>query len=277
MTVWKSLLLGLLQGLTEFLPVSSSGHLVLLDRLLQYDPQKAGVAFFVILHAGTLLATLCVYYKTIFDLLRYLFRQLPGALKNRGMRAALWDNKKGQLITFLFIGSIPTGIIGYTLEDQFEKLFSNVACVAIALFVTGALLYSTRKIPEKLRGSKKINAGKSLLIGTIQGLAITPGISRSGSTISLGMWLGLDRRVAADFSFLLSIPAIFGALLSRLGDISQSPGKDLIPLIMGFLASFMSGYIALLILLKFVRRGKFHVFAWYCWTIAIIAGASYLL
>ncbi len=270
MDLWKSALLGLVQGLTEFLPVSSSGHLVLIKHYLNYDAE-GNLPFMVVLHAGTLLATLIVYRRIVGDLLRYLFAGAPGRWRKEGFRTAAWTDERGRLISLIILGCIPTAIIGFFFKDTFEGLFGNVPATSGALVITGILLYSTRIIPQRQRGVRRNGVGAALLIGTVQGLAITPGISRSGSTISAGMWAGLNRRVAADYSFLLSMPAIFGAMLLTLKDVSSLPRGEISALAIGFVVSLGSGYIALRLLLRFIRHGKFHIFAWYCWAVAATA------
>ena len=269
MDLWKSALLGLVQGLTEFLPVSSSGHLVLIEHFLHYNAEE-NLPLVVVLHAGTLLATLMVYGGTVKNLLRYLFAEMPRRWKQEGFRAALWTDEQGRLISLIIIGCIPTALIGFFFKDTFEELFGSIRTTSIALAITGILLYTTKGIPQRLRGTRRNGVWSAFIVGTVQGLAITPGISRSGSTISAGMWTGLDRRAAADYSFLLSMPAILGAIFLTLKDISAVPAGGVLGLLVGFVVSGASGYVALRVLLGFVRRGKLHVFAWYCWVVAAI-------
>ena len=276
MSLWQSVILGFIQGVTEFLPVSSSGHLVLMKHYL--DPGlTSDISFDVVVHGGTLMAILIVYRKKIWDLLRYLFTEAPGRLCKEGFIPTAWRDERGRLITLILVGSIPTAILGFSFQDLFENLFTNIVAVIIALAITGTLLYSTRLIPESHRGKKELNWGSALLVGVIQGLAITPGISRSGSTISTGMWTGVGRCKAADYSFLLSIPAILGAFLLKIKDMVAGSGHEFPSLAVGFVVSFVSGYVALRILLRFVRRGQLHLFAWYCWGVAAVSLLGILL
>jgi len=275
MEIWKCMFLGLVQGLTEFLPVSSSGHIVLLKHYLNYH-ESYPILVEVTLHLGTLLAIFFVYSKKIFELVKYLFTEAPGRMFRSGFSSAMWGDTRGKMIVLLIVGSIPSAIFGYFFRDLFEGLFSNVPATSAALIITGTLLYSTRFIPEKIKGKRSLGARMAFIIGTIQGLAITPGISRSGSTISAGMWGGLDRERAADFSFLLSIPSIIGATVFVLGRNGSLPFREIPVLIPGFIVSFITGYIALKLLLGFIRRGKFHIFAWYCWILGLVSLVAFI-
>ena len=273
MELWKSVLLGLVQGLTEFLPVSSSGHLVLFQHFLHFNAESP-VTFSVVLHLGTLLSIVFVYQIKIRELMLYTFVACPRGILKEGFQKTVWEDDRGRLVLFLIIGSIPTAIIGVLFKDVFEKLFTNALCVSIALIITGTMLYTT-KIIKPRAGKMRVRA--ALIVGCVQGLAITPGISRSGSTISAGMWAGLDRDFAADYSFLLSIPAVLGAMFLSLKDLSSQPLGNLPFLAMGFAVSFASGLLALKLLLHFVRRGKLHIFAWYCWGVGILSLGGLLL
>lgn len=263
--------MGLVQGLTEFLPVSSSGHLVLLNHFLHFNTESA-VSFAVMLHLGTLLSIIFVYHAKIRELAAYTIIACPRGIKREGFQKAIWEDDRGRMVLFLIIGSIPTALIGILFKDVFEKLFSNVLCVSLALLITGTMLYTTRIIKSRTR---KMGVKAALIVGCVQGLAITPGISRSGSTISAGVWAGLDRDAAADYSFLLSIPAVLGAVLLSLRDLSSLLERDYLILGSGFAFSFVSGYAALRMLLHFIRIGKFHLFAWYCWAVGILGLAGF--
>ena len=273
MELWKSVLMGLVQGLTEFLPVSSSGHLVLLRHFLHFNTEST-VSFVVMLHLGTLLSILFVYHAKIRELASYTIIACPRGIRREGFRRMVWEDDRGRMVLFLIIGSIPTALIGILFKDVFEKLFSNVLCVSLALIVTGTMLYTTKIVKSR---AGKMNVKTALIVGCVQGLAIAPGISRSGSTISAGVWAGLDRDAAADYSFLLSIPAVLGAVLLSLRDLSSLLERDYLFLGSCFAVSFASGYMALRMLLHFVRKGKFHIFAWYCWGLGILALAGALM
>ena len=225
-SVWKAILIGLLQGLTEFLPVSSSGHIALMEHYLAFNPE-GGIMFSVILHAGTLLATIVVFRKTIAELLGYLFFEAPRVIAANGFRSAFMSDRRGAMILFIFVGSIPTGIIGFLFEDRLEAMSSSIPFVCIALAITGGIVFSTRYIERMKIRKQGLSVATALLIGFAQGVAITPGISRSGSTISAGMWAGLDRRASGEFSFLLSLPAIMGALILEMRDIADASAASI--------------------------------------------------
>ena len=250
-------LLGLVQGLTEFLPVSSSGHLVLFHHVLGASGDQ--VLFDLVLHVGTLLPVLIVYREDLIGIVRDVFSGEEPLLQRRGVR----------LLLLMVVGTIPTGIIGLLLEDVFEQLFSNLLSVGIALGITGCLLWVTRYVPQRDQDVRTMPVWKAVVIGLAQGAAITPGISRSGTTIAAGLLLGLDRETAARYSFLLSIPAISGAFILKLGDV-EGGDVAMLPLTVGFFAAAISGYLALIFLIGLVRRGDFSRFSWYLWPLSVL-------
>lgn len=259
-----AVLLGVVQGLTEFLPVSSSGHLVLFQSALPVagDP----VAFDLVLHMGTLLPVLWVYRADLLGILTDATRGEGPPLQRPGLRLLAW----------MVLGSVPTAVIGLTLEDHFALLFGTPEAVGVALLITGALLFASGRLTQGSRDVQAMTWRDALLIGTIQGMAITPGISRSGSTIAAALFLGIDRETAARYSFLLSVPAISGAFLLKLRDL-QALDVSLTPLVAGFLAAALSGYGALVLLLQLVRTGDFSRFCWYVWPLGVGAIAYGLL
>ena len=265
MTFLEAILLGILQGLTEFLPVSSSGHLVLAQQFLGL---KEPLVFFdVMLHVGTLAAVLVAYRDAIGRLTMGGFSALGNTQLWRDPRTTLNNSPDLKFIWLILLGSIPTGVIAVVFKSQLESFFDEVRLVSIMLILTGAILQLPRLRREK--GDNPENSAHPLktwhapLIGIAQGCAITPGISRSGTTISLALFLGIPAKTAAEYSFLLSIPAILGAVVLKVRDV----GDTTIPLHIvggGMLASFIVGYIALRFLLVVLNRGKFSLFSYYC-------------
>lgn len=241
MNLISSIFLGILQGLTEFLPVSSSGHLVIAQNLIPGFTQE-GVLFDVILHAGTVLAVLYYFRKTLLKL-------------------------TSKYLLLLLIGTIPAGLIGVFFGSSIEKLFNGVYLVGFALLFTAVLNFLTDRAKTE---SKEISIKKSILIGMAQALAIIPGISRSGSTIFAGTSLGIKRKEAAQFSFLLSVPAIVGANAVQFYKYGLSGTVGIILYIAGFIAAFISGVIAINFVLKFLLGGKFKLFAYYCVVLGIL-------
>jgi undecaprenyl-diphosphatase len=237
----SSIFLGILQGLTEFLPVSSSGHLVIAQNLIPGFTQE-GVLFDVFLHAGTVLAVL------------YYFRKILLKLTSK-------------YLLLLLIGTIPAGLIGVLFGSSIEKLFNGVSLVGFALLFTAVLNFLTDRAKK---GSKEISIKKSILIGMAQALAIIPGISRSGSTIFAGTSLGIKRKEAAQFSFLLSVPAIVGANVVQFFKYGLGGTENIIFYVAGFIAAFISGVIAINFVLKFLLGGKFKLFAYYCVVLGVL-------
>ena len=270
MDAWlQALLLGIVQGLTEFLPVSSSGHLVLSQILLgdSFEFKEMAVAFDLVLHIGTLLPVLYFYRK---DLVRIggAFLDTDG-LRTEGVWNWLSSNEARWLFVAVIIGTIPTAIAGIALKDVFEELFHSAQAVCVAMLVTGILLYSTYIFGQR-SSHRNLTLSIVLAVGIAQGLAITPGISRSGSTIAIALLLGLDRDLAARFSFLLAIPAISGAALLVARDGVIIPEGTGFALLIGFLSSMIVGYLALVMLVALVKRGGLHRFAYYLWTVAAV-------
>ena len=249
MTLLEAIILGIIQGLTEFLPISSSGHLVLGQYVL--DIKLEGNGFEIVTHLGTLVSVLCIFWKEILSLI------LDITYKN---------NRK--YIFYLILGTIPAVVIGFGAKSYISELFESVQLVSIALMVTGLILFFSKKVKNN---SLPIDAKKALLIGITQAIAIIPGISRSGITICTALALGMSGKNAAKFSFLLAIPAISGAgLLLALDSQSYITFIPLTSLIMAFMSSFIVGCICLKWLLSLLESGKFYFFGYYCFMIGLI-------
>jgi undecaprenyl-diphosphatase len=239
----KYILLGIVQGLTEFLPVSSSGHLVILQKILSIHAQE--VAISVILHLGTLLAVIIFFWKDILNLL-----------------------KNFKLLVLVAVVATITGVIGVLGKDFFESLFSSPKIVGLAWIFTGLLLISTKRITQLNRD--KLNVKDALILGLTQGLAIIPGISRSGVTISTLFFRRINRSLAFTFSFLVSIPIILGAAILEARKIELIPKSDIMNLGIGFVFSFFAGLVSLLFLRIVINKAKFYYFGYYCLFLAAI-------
>lgn len=276
MTTFDAILLGVVQGLTEFLPVSSSGHLVVASSLLGVNAPESGLIFEVVVHLGTLVAVVAVYARDLWQVIRGSVAAVPTLLRGRFGEAM--EDPGARLGIFIVAATIPTGLMGVLLEDTFERLFGNPLAVGFAFLVTGTVLFVSDRLVQPVnsedpdtatRDVRTMTLGHALIVGIAQGIAITPGISRSGSTIATGLILRLDRQLAARFSFLLSIPAILGATVLQIRKIDASSAAAVTPLLVGGAAAAISGYLALRLLLRLVDRGRFGAFAWYLWPLGI--------
>jgi undecaprenyl-diphosphatase len=271
MTTLEAIILGIIQGLTEFLPVSSSGHLVLLQQLLGL--KEAELFFDVCVHLGTLVAVMIVFRQDIKNIIMALWRLFALAGQKDRIRSTIQSDSELKLALLIVIGSIPTALLGLGFSSIADRLFASILIVGLMLIVTGLLLWLTRWTTKRAQPPvvDRLSPKNAFLIGIVQGLAIIPGISRSGSTISIGLLLGIKRETAARYSFLLSIPAIVGAgLLSLKDGLSGTDLTLLIPLV-GAVTAAIVGYAALRILLQMVKKGHLYMFAPYCWLVGIAA------
>ncbi len=270
MTILEGVVLGVLQGLTEFLPVSSSGHLVLMQYFLGLNEPQVFID--VMLHLGTLGAVVIVYYESIRKLVGAGISAVANPVFYRRPVYSVNHSSDLKLIWFILLGSIPAGIIIILFADQLESLFDNPTIVAVMLITTGIILQLPRLRGDVGERGRSLRFWHAPLIGIAQAFAIVPGISRAGSTISLALLLGLSPRAAARYSFLLSIPAIIGAVVLKFKEVTEITIVP-ISLVFGMLASFVVGYFALRVLLSVVNRGQFSGFSYYCFAL----GATVLI
>ncbi|MBW2058651.1 MAG: undecaprenyl-diphosphate phosphatase [Deltaproteobacteria bacterium] len=268
MSSLESIVLGIIQGVTEFLPVSSSGHLVLFQSL--FGLEEPQLFFDIVLHGGTLLAVILVYWDDIRSIAEDLFCYLadrarrkagPGFLGRPGCRFALW----------IVVGTVPAGLVGLTFGKRIEPLFASPLLVGVALLVTGSVLWLTACFRGRGREVPEMGFWDAVWIGVSQGLALLPGISRSGMTVSAGLLRGLDRELSARFSFLLVIPATLGALLLAFVPHGGSGAPAPVHLFLGGGVAFVTGYGSLRLLLGMIRGGRFYRFAYYCWAAGVAA------
>lgn len=257
MTLWQAIVLGIVQGLTEFLPVSSSAHLALTPWLLGW--QDPGLAFDVALHLGTLVAVLWYFRQEWLQLVSAAWsivrsRRIEGAAERR--------------VVFLIIGTIPAGIAGLLAKDWAETVFRAPALTAAALIVMGTLLWAADKWAPADRGLESLTWRDALLVGLAQMFALVPGVSRSGSTITAGRALGLDRQSAAVFSFLLSLPITSAAIIVKVPDALAEHGLSM-PLVAGVISAAVSSWLAIAVLLRYVSRHSYGLFALYRWVLGL--------
>ncbi len=245
MSFLQAIFLGIVQGLTEFLPVSSSGHLVIFQKIFGF--LEPPVTFDTLVHFGTLVALVFFFWKDIRSLFSY--------------RA---------LIIKLALGSIPIGIVGLLLKEEVEIIFNSLLLTGISFLITALLLFLTALISNTSKSIDKISLWDSVIIGFFQALAILPGVSRSGSTISAGIYQRMKREDAFRFSFLLGIIAILGAVLIQIPEICHFNGQQIINGLLGFISSAVVGFFALKILKRVVLEGKLYYFGIYCFLLGII-------
>lgn len=269
MNLIYAILLGILQGITEFLPISSSGHLVIAQQV--FNVEEADVAFNVILHLGTLMAVLAYYWKDVLNLINEFILLLSEFIK--GKKPKLFDSSKPYriLVVMIIIATLPTAAIGFIFKDLFVRLFETINFVGYALIITGILMWLSNRMVSGNKKLESMSTLDSITVGVAQGLALIPGISRSGSTIFAGLTRGLTRELATRFSFLLSIPAILGAVVleGKNAFKGASAIHDVLPVLAGFVAAAVSGYFAIYLLISAFHKRKLHYFSYYCWIVGI--------
>lgn len=261
MTIWESIVLGVVQGLTEFLPVSSSGHIELGKAIFGIEEKEAGLLFTVVLHFATALSTIFVFWKDILGIFRGLFQ-------------FKW-NAETRFSYFIVLSMIPAALVGVFLKDQIDDFYSgNVLLVSAMLLITGVVLFYSDRATKK---SGEVTSANAAFLGVVQAIAIMPGISRSGSTIATAVMLGIDREKAARFSFLMVLPLIFGAMAKEfkdyldLSEVDQASALLLdSTMFVGFFAALIAGYFACKWMIAIVKKSKLSYFAYYCWAVGFV-------
>ena len=267
MDIFQSVLIGIVQGLTEFLPVSSSAHLVFIQNILGVE---SSLAFDTFLHLGTLIAVLWFFKLDIYKMIKSWLLSIGDLIHGRFRQGFLEDAYK-RLAWYVVFATIPVGVVGVLFEDSVDALFSGALYVpAFFLFVTGTILYLSQRIPGGNINFNTISLREAFFMGLGQACAILPGLSRSGTTIAAGLTIGLDKEFAAKFSFILSIPAILGAFILQAKDIGLAIDVNFLPIVFGFVASIIAGYMAIKWMLSLIQNKSLDIFAYYCWIVGII-------
>lgn len=266
MDILQAIFLGIVQGLGEFLPISSTAHLVLVPYLTGW--QDPGLSFDVALHVGTLVAVIGFFWKDWVEILKAAFDK---ASEKTDRTDSLGYSKN--LLWLLVAASVPGAVIGYLLEDAAETSLRNPLIIAGTLSIVGLILYFVDRYAVHKKTIGQINYKDSLLIGLSQAVAVIPGVSRSGATMTTGLVLGLSREAAARFSFLLSTPIIFGAAMVKIPDLLKEGIS--IPVVMGILAAAISGYLAIKYMLRFIQKVGYAPFFWYRLVLAFIIVVVY--
>lgn len=266
MDIFQGIIIGIVQGLTEFLPVSSSAHLIFIQNILGVE---SSLAFDTFLHLGSLLAVLIYFRADIYKMIRAWLLSIGDILQHR-FREGFYSDPYKRLAWYVILATIPVGIAGVFLESHVDALFAGALYVpGFFLFVTGTILYLSQRMASGQIDMSHMGWFQSLFMGLGQACAIMPGLSRSGTTIAAGLVVGLDKEFAAKFSFILSIPAILGAAVFQLKDLSGG-SVEIGACIAGFVVAVISGYLAISVLLKIVREKSLDIFAYYCWIVGLI-------
>ena len=267
MNIFQGIIIGIVQGLTEFLPVSSSAHLIFIQKLLGVE---SSLAFDTFLHLGSLLAVLIYFRADIYKMIQAWLLSVGDILQHR-FKEGFYSDPYKRLSWYVILATIPVGIAGVFFESQVDALFAGALYVpGFFLFVTGTILYLSQRMASGQIDMSHMGWFQSLFMGLGQACAIMPGLSRSGTTIAAGLVMGLDKEFAAKFSFILSIPAIFGAFIVQLKDIGSSMSGDGAAIILGFVAAFISGYFAIKWLIDLIQNKSLDIFSCYCWVVGII-------
>lgn len=258
-TLVEVLFLALVQGLTEWLPISSSGHLVVLQQLLGLE---MSLLMAILLHFGTAVVILVYFRREVFEVLR-------------AVKRGEWKSENGRLAWLVVLGNVPTALIGFAFYEKFVELFSNLAAVGVAFIATGIVLLFSRST----RRSHTLGVKEALLMGVAQGVAIIPGASRSGFTITTGLLLGVDKEKSFKFSFLLAVPAILGATVMEIAREREQLllNLDLTAVFFGVFLAIVVGYVSLTFLWKTIARQKFHLFTYYCFAASLVLLFSQLV
>ena len=276
MSYIQSILMGVIQGVAEFLPISSSGHLVLFQTFFGMENVEANhMLFTVLLHLGTLVSVCIYYWKDVLEMIVEFFRWIRSLVKP-GKRDKGTPPPARRLVMLIVVATLPLFLI-VPINDWMEKVFSSSVSVSIALLATGCLLFFSDRMARGRKNAKNATVVDALVVGAAQAIGTIPGISRSGITISTGMLRGFDRKFAVRFSFLMSLPAVLGANILKVGDaIAEGADPGQIPVyLVGVAVSAVVGYFAIRLVNTLSDKGKFGMFAYYCWVVglgSLIAG-----
>lgn len=280
MSLWKAILLGLIQGITEFLPVSSSGHLTIFQYIFKVNTDT-GMLFEVMLHLGTLISVCIVFWKDIRKLFIEGIHILVDAFVNLKIKFTKSDEKYRRIVTnayrkfvlLILATSVPTALIGLILNNVMEAATNSLLVPGICLIINAIILLVVGSLPGGKKKVKKTSYKEAAVIGVAQGLAVMPGISRSGSTISACLGLGFDRSFAVKYSFIASLPAIIGANLLELRHLGEavSSGGEILYYVVGMIVAGIAGYICIRIMMRVVSEKKFSYFAYYCAIVGVIS------
>ena len=267
MDIIQAIIIGIVQGLTEFLPVSSSAHLVFIQNILGVE---SSLAFDTFLHLGTLIAVLWFFRYDIIKMIRSWISSVQDLIQGR-FREGFYADPYKRLAWYVILATIPVALVGVLFEDAVDALFAGALYVpAFFLFVTGTILYLSQRMASGNITMDNISKKEALWMGLGQACAILPGLSRSGTTIAAGLTIGLEKEFAAKFSFIISIPAILGAFVLQAKDIGSAMDANFLPVLLGFIAAIIAGYLAIKWMLDLIKNRSLDIFAYYCWIVGIV-------
>lgn len=284
MPIWKAVILGLVQGLAEFLPVSSSGHLAIIKEILHVDLESGGMFFDIMLHLGTLLAIFVAFRKDIGRMIVEGLHIIGDVFYNIGMWFRLITGGSGKyrrvirssyrkFVMMVIVSTIPTGIIGVLFKDTVELAGTLIVVPGVCLLITAAFLVIADSVDQGTKRPKEATYREAALIGIAQGLATMPGVSRSGTTITASLLCGFEKRFAVKYSFIMSIPAVLGAVVLEVKDIGKHPlaSADILPCIIATVIAAVVGYLAICFMMRLIRGKSYFGFAIYCAIVGAIA------
>ncbi len=266
-----SILMGILQGVTEFLPVSSSGHLTLFQYFFGQDPESTDMLFTILLHFGTLISVCVYYWRDVLGMIREFFLGLAAIFSRKGTTGRPPEARR--LVLMVIVATLPLFAV-LLVKDWLDAAFSNVTFVSLALIATGFILFFSDRMAKGHKNARTATMKDALIVGCVQAVATLPGLSRAGTTISAGMMVGFDRTFAVRFSFLMSLPAVLGANILEVVDAAASASFDLslLPMyVVGVVVAGVVGYLAIRLVNMLAQKGKFGKFAYYCWAVGAIS------
>ncbi len=264
MDILEAIILGIVQGITEWLPISSSGHLAMIQHIFG---EEVPFVFDMMVHFATLLVLVGFFRSEIKDVILQFIAIVRDVLHKVPIGKAIRDTKR-RMCVVIVIGTIPTGIIGLVIDHFIGDLYASLILIGVMLLSTGALLFFTTRVVAK-RMIENVGLKDAVVVGIVQGLAAMPGLSRSGTTIGTGVLLGIEQETAGKYSFLLAIPAVAAGTLLHVNDVAGMSNSELLPLSVGFASAAIVGYLSLFLLMKVLKSGRIHIFAPYC----LLAGA----
>jgi undecaprenyl-diphosphatase len=277
LSIFEAILLGLVQGLAEFLPISSSGHLALLQHFFGIEGENV-LIFAVMLHVGTLFSVFAVYWQEIKELFLELMLVFRDIFTGKGLR--IHANETRRLGFLIIVATIPTAIIGFAFRDTFASLYLSLTAIGVSLLITGTLLWAAERMNKGQKQLGEMKFRYAIVIGIFQGLAIAPGISRSGSTLVGGLFSGLEKNFAIKFAFLISIPSIIGSVVLELPEALRNnfDASLFVPILIGVIVSALSGFVAIKTMIRVVSGKKLIIFSCYTWLLgALVLGYTFFM